>query len=316
MTVASEQVTVIGSVNRDTSVRVPRFPVPGETLEGSGASSGLGGKGANQAVAAARAGAPTTWIGAAGTDGNDVLDALAADGIDVSRSVRVSEAPTGTAWVMIEPSGENAIVIDPGANAHLRPDHVPERLDGLVLLQHEVPAAVIARAVEVARDAVTVVNPAPFRHLTPDVLGGVDVLVVNEIELAELTGAGGALTHLDDVSSALERLPQHTVIATLGARGAMVRHQEVVDRIEAPEVEAVDTTGAGDTFCGAFAAALARIDDIPAAVEFAVHAAALSVSRSGAQAAIPREAQVYSVMTALGGIDNGRTQPAAGSTPS
>lgn len=296
---APPQVTVVGSVNRDIAIRLPRLPRPGETQSSCGVTARIGGKGANQAVAAARLGARTRWCGAVGEDGEEVLAALAAHGVDISGAVRLPGTPTGTAWIFVDDAAENAIVLDAGANGLLAPDHVPALANGVVLLQHEVPDEVTARALATARasDAVTVLNPAPFRPLEAATLESVDVLVVNGPELAGLAGSASVPATPDEARVLLAEVPGVEVVATLGAHGALIQRGRHVEHIPAPPVDAVETTGAGDTFCGALAAAMAGGSPLVEAAEYAVHAAALSVTGEGAQESMPDAAQVREFMT-------------------
>ncbi|GAA4431671.1 ribokinase [Georgenia halophila] len=297
VTEPTPQVTVVGSVNRDVVVRVPQLPRPGETLAARGTSERIGGKGANQAVAAARLGARTCWVGAVGHDGADVLAALEAHGIDVGSAVRVEDVRTGTALVFVEDSGENMVVIDAGANGRIRPEDLPRRITGALLLQHEVPATVIDRAL-LAADGLTILNPAPWRPVAAETLSRVDVLVVNATELAELTGrpvprdAAAAA----DAVAALDAVP--TVVTTLGAGGAVIRHHGDTRHLAAPSVPSHDTVGAGDTFCGALAVALVEGADMVEAARFAVHAASIAVSRPGGQEAMPTAEEVHAFLQA------------------
>lgn len=284
-------VAVVGSANMDQILRVVRIPAPGETVLATGSSTALGGKGQNQAVAAARSGAGTTFVSAVGSDGfgREMLVGLTGDGIDTTR-VRVLDGASGTALIAVDDSGENTIIVDAGANARLTAltDEDREAISAaaVLMLQLEIPMPTVIEAAEVARAAGTTVmlNAAPFSDLPDALLTALDVLVVNEHEESLLAAAhpGVPLTDLVPL-----------VVVTLGARGAALRRRDEPEiRVPAPRVKAVDATGAGDTFCGAFAAAIARGDELATALRFAVVAASLSVETAGAVPSIPHRAAV------------------------
>ncbi|MDQ0383125.1 ribokinase [Amycolatopsis thermophila] len=288
-------VVVVGSANVDLVVEVPRHPKGGETILGGDLRRTPGGKGANQAVAAARAGgADTTFAGALGTDESAglLLASLERAGVRTDQVSRV-DAPTGTALITVSPDGENAIVVAPGANARLEltPGHVQRIAHAdVVLAQLEIPLDVVRAAAAARRPgAVMALNAAPSRDLPADVWNALDLLIVNEYEAADLAQTRGGPGELAAVL--LERVP--AVVITLGAEGSLVaeRGREPV-RVPGIRVEAVDTTGAGDTFCGVLAAALARGQALPEAARRAGVAAALAVTRPGAQDAVPAAAEV------------------------
>lgn len=286
-------VIVIGSANLDTAVSVHRHPGPGETLLARDAVSGAGGKGLNQAVAVARSGADTWFAGAVGDDdgGRRLRDVLLDEGVRLR--VGASSRPTGTAFVMVADGGENAIVVVPGANGD---ESVLQReteaaVSGLaqgdvVLGQLEIPLGVVASTFRGAheRGATTILNAAPSAALPEGLLETVDILVVNQHECLDLAGPEAA--DVDEAASALA-LTVPTVVVTLGEDGALLRRGQTVQRVEAFPVDAVDTTAAGDTFCGALAARLSAGDDLQVAVRFASAAAALCVQRAGASASAP-----------------------------
>ena len=290
------RVVVLGSLNVDLVTRVRRLPRAGETVAGDDLLRHPGGKGANQAVAAARAGAATRLVGACGTDdgGELVLAALAADGVDVSGVRRLSDVPTGTATILVEDGGENVIAIGPGANARWAPGDVSAGLRGttesdVLLLQLEVPLGVTRAAAREAREAgaCVVLNAAPLEAPVHGLLDDVDLLVVNEHEVRAFCGVpDGAGGDLGAGLAAQERLD---VVVTLGADGALLcRPGQPPTHCPAPAVEALDTVGAGDTFTGYLAAALAEGQAHLPAVRRAVAAASMAVTRVGAQTAIPR----------------------------
>jgi ribokinase len=289
------RVVVVGSANVDLAVDVPRPPKAGETILGGRLRRSPGGKGANQAVAAAWAGgADTTFVGALGEDEAADLILVSLGGAGVRTDlVERADAPTGTAFVTVSPDGENAIVVAPGANDHVRIGAVQaERIAeaDVVLAQLEIPLDVVASAAAAARpDAVLILNAAPSRELPDSLWAVVDVLVVNEHEAADLAGEPEAL---------LKRVP--AVVVTLGGEGCAVlrRDQEPV-QVPGIRVDAVDTTGAGDTFCGVLAAGLAQGLDLPDAARLASAAGALAVTRPGAQEAVPTAVEVAAL--AVGG---------------
>ncbi len=322
-------VVVVGSVNLDRVQTVARLPAPGETVHGTSFALHHGGKGANQAVAAARLGAAVRFVGRVGDDdaGPRLRAALADDGIDVG-PLRTVPGPTGFATILVSATGENVIVIEAGANAALRAEDLdPADLAGarLALFQLEVPLATVVRGLELARaaGATTILNAAPpdgAERVPPEL---VDVLVVNDAEAAYLVGVGAgdaerghgagarAAPRVDDgardepadpraLVAALARR-YRSVVLTLGADGVTWSHEGRTGSRPAWEVEAKDTTGAGDTFTGALAARLAAGDPWERAAEVAIAAAALCVTRPGAQAAIPRLAEVEAWMRGVTG---------------
>lgn len=294
-------VVVVGSANVDLVVDVPRHPRGGETILGGDLRRTAGGKGANQAVAAARAGgAVTSFVGALGRDdaADLLLGSLESAGVrtDVVRRV---EAPTGTALITVSPDGENAIVVAPGANARVavggeQAERV--RAADVVLAQLEVPLEAVTAAARARRaGAVLVLNAAPSRDLPAELWRELDVLVVNEHEAADLASAAGSSGRPETpealADALLARVP--AVVVTLGPDGSLVaRRGAAAVRVPGMRVDAVDTTGAGDTYCGVLAAALARGADLVDAARLATAAAALAVTRPGAQDAVPTAADV------------------------
>lgn len=288
-------VYVVGSLNADHRVRVSRIPEAGETILGSDIVVGAGGKGANQAVAASRAGAAAIMIGACGddTDGDVVRGALTRQGVD-SRHVHIVEgARTGRALVTVDDAGGNTIVVSPGANARLTEPDISTGLQhmaagDILLLQLETPEPMVRHAARTAARAggVVVLNAAPVPGSIDGLFDDVHVLVVNEHELAGIARLlpnhhdGGDISLLAAASGA-------SVVCTAGADGADVLDQGRIHHIDAPRVEAVDTTAAGDTFIGYLAAGLAMGADLVGASQTAVHAAAMTVTREGAIDSIP-----------------------------
>ncbi|MGW2093974.1 ribokinase [Promicromonospora sukumoe] len=297
----SGTVVVVGSANVDLVVDVPRHPAGGETILGGDLRRTPGGKGANQAVAAARAGgAATTFVGALGRDESGKLLLASLDGAGVrTDTVERVDAPTGTALITVSPDGENAIVVAPGANSRVRVGAAQARriaAADVVLAQLEIPlGTVIAAARERREGALFVLNAAPSRDLPDALWEQVDVLVVNEHEAGDLAGPGAASPEAL-AAALLERVP--AVVVTLGARGSLVARRGLKPvRVPAAEVAVVDTTGAGDTYCGVLAAALARsgIAGLAQAARLAGAAGALAVTRPGAQDAVPDAADVVAL---------------------
>lgn len=295
------EIVVVGSLNLDTTIRVEHLPAPGETVVGTGRWTDTGGKGANQAVAAARLGRDVAMVGAVGDDdaGRALRNAVASDGVDVSH-LGTSGVPTGTALIAVDDGGENMIVVDPGANGTLMPSDLPGDLLGaavVTLLQHEIPAETVKAAVKMAGGTV-VLNPAPGRPLAREVLERVSVLVPNAIELAVLTGREIADDPDQVVKTARSLQGPQSIVVTLGAYGALVVQGEDVTHVPAPEVDAVDPTAAGDAFCGGLADALVDGIELVEAVRWAVRCGAVTVTRPGAQSSLPTRSEVE---VALGG---------------
>jgi len=295
-------VVVLGSLNLDEVASVAALPVPGETVLARGSSRHAGGKGANQAVAAARAGARVRMVGAVGHDdaGAVLRGALRGSGVDVSGVRSIDGVSTGRALITVQDDGENTITVVPGANAELDASDVAAACDGLgpddlLLLQLEVPAAVVRQAAAAAHaaGARVVLNAAPAGPVA-DLTRWLDVLVVNESEARSVLGPAAPAQDGVALAAAVAERHQVLTVVTLGPRGAACaapggRRPDVQP---APEVEAVDTTGAGDTFTGYLAAALSAGDDLPAAVELGVRAGACAAARAGAQDSIPLRREV------------------------
>jgi ribokinase len=277
-------VCVVGSANLDLVASVDRLPAPGETVMGTGYAEHAGGKGLNQAVAAARTGARVAFVGAVGSDaaGRALREAMDADHIDSARLAVVDE-PTGRALIGVSAAAENLIIVVSGANATVTGGAIPSAK--VVLSQLEVPLPAIVSAFTAARAAgsITVLNPAPAAPLPPELLALCDVVVPNEHEAALLGGAETLLA-----------LGAKEVVVTLGSRGADLHRTGQVVHFDAHQVSPVDTTGAGDCFCGSLCARLAAGDDMSASLRYAVVAAALSTTIRGAVPSMPRLAEVVS----------------------
>ncbi|YCH20280.1 ribokinase [Pseudomonas sp. D1-3] len=292
------KVVVVGSLNMDLIVRTPRFPVGGETLSGHGFATAAGGKGANQAVAAARLGAKVAMVGCVGDDANgaELRAGLLAEGIDCSAVATVPGVATGIATILVDDAGQNAIVIAAGGNGEMTAERLADH-DGLlekadiVIAQLEVPMATVeatlARAHALGRTVI--LNPAPAVGPLPENWYGlIDYLIPNESEAALLTGIA-----VDSPESALQAAQKllangaRRVLITLGSQGVFYADSERHLHLPVEPVVAVDTTAAGDTFVGGFAAGLAEGRPLESAIRLGQQAAALAVTRPGAQPSIP-----------------------------
>jgi ribokinase len=296
------RVIVVGSVNIDLVVTVPELPGPGETVIGGRFARHHGGKGGNQAVAAARLGVVTAFVGAVGGDafGQEARAALDAEGIDVRGLVVLNREATGVALIQVDDNGENNIAVASGANAALTMAHVRSALDALdlhagdvVLVGHEIPTAVTREALRLGRraKATTILNPAPAGGLTEKILALADILTPNRGELAILANddrpsAGPAAT------AVLGGAAKRAILVSLGADGALLVRSTGTTPIRAPLVDAIDTVGAGDTLNGALAAGLASGLDLEDAARRAVAAASLAVTRAGAREGMPTAAEL------------------------
>jgi ribokinase len=290
-------VFVVGSMNRDFVLSVERRPAPGETVTDARLATHNGGKGANQAAAAALLGASVAFLGRVGDDGfgGPLVRALADKGVDTSLVQEVTGSSTGAAFITVTPDGENAITVAPGANRCLTAEDV-DAVSGYIgeaqvfVAQMEVPPEVVLRAVEVAAGSGTrpLVNLAPPFKVPRALLEKLDPLVINEHEAAFLLG-----DRVEGVDGALDAAPRllslgpGSVVVTLGEDGAVFSGGESAQHLMAPKVKVVDTTGAGDVFVGALAARLAEDAALEDAVAYAVRAGAAAVTKAGAQGALP-----------------------------
>ena len=290
-------VFVMGSINQDFVLKVERRARPGETVTDAVLSTHNGGKGANQAAAAALLGASVTFLGRVGDDGfgEPLVRALREKGVDTALVEEAAGAATGTAFVTVTADGENAITVAPGANRRLTPQDVEDAREeirgaSVLVAQMEIPRETVRRAVEVAGEVETrmVLNLAPPFGVPRAVLEGLETLVVNEHEAAFLLGepvegVEGAV----GAAPGLISLGPRSAVITVGAEGAVFAEGETAKHVPAPRAEVVDTTGAGDAFVGALAFRLAREDTLEEAVAYAVRAGAAAVTREGAQGALP-----------------------------
>ena len=296
------KIIVVGSSNTDMIIQLDHIPRPGETILGGEFCTAAGGKGANQAVAAARAGGQVVFVARVGKDmfGDQAIAGFQQDGIDVSYVQRDPAAPSGVALIFVAKDGENSIAVASGANGSLSPDDVADArpaLDGAsaLVMQLETPLPTVQRAAGLAADAgiPVILNPAPAQPLPDDLLRRVSILTPNETEAELLTGI--SVSDEDAAVQAGENLLGRgvkTVILTLGARGAMVVNADQRELVPSLSVKAVDTVAAGDVFNGALAVALGEGQPLLNAVKFANVAAAISVTRLGAQPSAPTRDEI------------------------
>ncbi|MGB3007778.1 MAG: ribokinase [Chitinophagaceae bacterium] len=298
---STSNIMVIGSANTDMVVKSPSLPKPGETIMGGTFLMNAGGKGANQAVAAARLGGEVTFIAKVGNDifGKQTIGGLQKEGIHTEYIFIDEKAPSGTALIMVNAEGENCIVVAPGANAELLPSDI-DRVKNftaaeIILLQLEIPMLTIAAVVKMAKanNQKVIINPAPAQKIADDLLKGLFLITPNETEAALLTGV-----KVEDEASAsmaadvfLKKGVQN-VIVTLGKKGAFFQNDHLKLLINAPVVQAIDTTAAGDTFNGALAVAITENMEWEQAIQFAVKAASISVTRLGAQSSVPQRSEL------------------------
>ena len=300
---SENRIVVVGSYNHDISLSVARLPVPGETCLGLGRLESPGGKGSNQAIQAARAGASVAIVAAVGQDGpGDAAMALwTAEGVDTRGVVRLADVGTGMAVILVDSNAENVIVVDSGANARLDPAHIDAAgsliaQSRLVLAQMETPTASTVRAFGMARaaGAATVLNAAPAPdQVDPALLALTDILIVNEGEGQAISGHAEAMA----IGEALAGRVARAVVVTLGRRGAMLfEARGPVHVLAPPVVEVIDTTGAGDAFTGAFAARWSADGDAAAALAWGVTAGALACTAKGAAISCPDRARIAALI--------------------
>jgi len=292
------EIVVVGSLNQDTTVRVARLPQPGETVLGQGHFSDAGGKGANQAVAAARLGSAVAMVGMVGADaaGARLLQSLREAGVSATSVGRSTEVATGLALITVDESGENMIVVSPGANGALLPQDVRASAEileagAITLLQLEIRTDTVAEAAEISGGKV-ILNPAPARFLEPGLLANVDVLIPNRTELGTLTGSPEPRTVEEAARLASTFDGPQAVVVTLGVDGALLVEGGDAVHVPSVAVDSVDPTGAGDAFCAGMADALVQGSSTEDAVRWAVRCGAAATLRWGAQASLPTREDV------------------------
>ena len=293
----SKKIIVIGSTNMDMVVKTSHIPVPGETVLSGSFFMNPGGKGANQAVSVARLGGDVAFVSKVGNDvfGKQSTQLFEEEGIDIAHLLSDDTLPSGVALITVDRSGENSIVVASGANASLMPADLEDALDkiagaGIVLMQLEIPMETVhfAAIYAVKHGVKVILNPAPANTLPPKLLSCIDIITPNQSEAAMLSGINvtDAATAAQ-AAVAIHNLGVKSVIITMGAMGCVIYDKGEITVVPAQKVEAVDTTAAGDVFCGALAVALAEGGTLFDAVNFASRAAAISVTRMGAQPSIP-----------------------------
>lgn len=297
-----QKIVVVGSCNTDMVISLERLPLPGETLLGGQFLMNPGGKGANQAVAAARLGGSVTLVAKVGADpfGSRAVEQYAADGINVRYVTTDPSQLSGVALIMVDSQGENCIAVASGANAHLTAkdvDHAKQAIASahIVLMQLEIPLATVEYVAHIAKQAgkLVVLNPAPAHPLPESLLRNLYLLIANESEAEQLSGL--PVTDMDSVARAADALCAKgvaNVVITLGSRGAFIKEHGCYHQVPGQHVKAVDATAAGDTFCGAVCVALAEGKSLIEAVRFANRCAAITVTRMGAQSSLPYRSEV------------------------
>jgi ribokinase len=302
-----ETIVVIGSLNMDFVVQVEKLPMPGETLCGERFQMIPGGKGANQACAVGRLNGNGKMVGRVGEDvsGEQLLKSLQSAGVDTSKVLKTSNAATGVALIFVQKGGQNQIVIAPGANGQLTPQDVQAAdgtfKGGYLLMQLESPQETVEMAASIgrARGMTTILDPTPVRPLSSGLLKNIDIITPNETEALRLLGRSASGVSLDEAPQIAQRLRElgpKTVILKMGEKGAWLVNDQFNRHFPAFKVEAVDATAAGDTFNGALAVALADGKPMDEAINFANCAAAISVTRLGAQASIPTRQEVDAML--------------------
>jgi ribokinase len=298
---SNNKILVIGSSNTDLIVKVKSFPKAGETIEGKTYMQAMGGKGANQAVAAHRLGGEVKFITCLGDDANgkNTLQHYKKEGLDISSSLIVEGVSSGTAMIWVDENGENCIVITPGANNKLTSDYVVEVEESIanaemVVLQMEIPYETVKTVCSLAKKhkKKVILNVAPARELDEELLKLTDLLVVNETEAETISGERIQAVGKEAVVAKLMAMGASTVLLTLGKEGCILTNEQIVVHKEAFVVDALDTTAAGDTFCGAVAARLSKGENWDDVLTFATAASALCVTKMGAQPSVPTEKEV------------------------
>ncbi len=312
---SSPRITVIGSINCDFTTFVEDFPLKNQTVMARQFSFNVGGKGLNQAVAAARFGADVSFVGCVGNDdfGRNAIEYMKAYGIDTSHVQVAENDSTGSAGIFVNSGGENMIAVTPGANALLGPDHIDKAANiiaesGVLLVQLEIPCESVSYALSMAKShaVLSILNPAPMVASARDIIAGANIVTPNETEMAEIFSsedpAAGtpALEQVKDKSSKLLSAGVNSVITTLGAKGCLVYSEEIAEHIPSHQVKVVDATGAGDVFNGVLASCIANNESIHDASRLAVAAAAMSVEKETVCDAAPSRQDVQEFLSTRG----------------
>ncbi|MFX1289222.1 MAG: ribokinase [Promethearchaeota archaeon] len=300
-----QYVLIVGSSNMDLNIYSQRFPKPGETVTGGVFKQFLGGKGANQAVASARSGSKTIFIGKVGIDtfGNEMISQLGNEGVNIEHIIRDPHESSGVAFILINEVGENMISVAPGANFKLTPEEVQINSDIIknakcLIVQMEIPIETIEKIFEVAKqgEVVKILNPAPLKPIGISILSNIDIIIPNEGELLQLHSIlkfkeliGNTKDNIICASKDISTMGIKTVITTLGSKGCIVydAEKDKVTEVPAFNVKAIDTVGAGDCFNGVVASKLCQGENILTSVKYATAAASIAITRKGAQASMP-----------------------------
>lgn len=302
----SKKIVVTGSSNTDMIIKLTKLPKPGETILGGKFSTAAGGKGANQAVAAVRAGGNVTFISRIGSDmlGDNSLKGFIQDGLNVSGIIKDSEEPSGVALIFVDEKGENSIAVAPGSNAKLSPGDINDKRNiiadaDILLMQLEIPLETVEAAAKLAieNNVQIILNPAPAQKLSDSLLGKISIITPNETEAEILTGV--PVQNEEDAERAAKVLLEKgvgTVIITLGSKGAFIYDKTHKELVPSYKVKAVDTTAAGDVFNGALSVALSEGKNLKDSVLFANAAAALSVTKLGAQPSAPYKKDIFGML--------------------
>lgn len=302
----SKKIIVVGSTNMDMVIKTDHIPVPGETVLAGSFFMNPGGKGANQAVTIARLGGEVTFISKIGNDvfGKQAEQLFDEEGINTFYLLPDEELPSGVALITVDKNGENSIVVASGANSNLYPQDIKDALDaidksGIVLMQLEIPMETVNYvAKHAAEKGISVIlNPAPMNNLSPELLQCVDILTPNQTEAGMLSGIKvNSIEDAEKAAKIIYNMGVKMVVVTMGPSGAVVCEKDGVQRIPAPRVKSIDSTAAGDVFNGALAVAISEGKILKEAVQFACKAAALSVTKMGAQSSIPYRNELISTL--------------------
>ena len=298
----SERIVVIGSCNTDMVINTERLPQPGGTIIGGNFFMNAGGKGANQAVAAARLGGQVSFMAKVGNDhfGTRSIEQYRNEGIDVEHILVDGDHPSGVALIMVDAKGENCIAVASGANALLCPEDIDKAVEiidrgDILLMQLETPLDTVEHAARIAheRGKRVILNPAPAQHLPDSLLKNLYMIIANETETEHISGI--RITDMESICRAADIISGRgveNVVITLGSKGAFIKENGSYHKVPAIKVKAVDATAAGDTFCGALCVAFAEHKNIIDAVEFANRCASVTVTRMGAQSSLPYRGEI------------------------